>query len=248
MRIIYLLIFTLILPVFVQAQDYDFLNKEWKRLDSKRNIQIDITALEVYLHDGTKVPSSEFMQHFMSVDLMTAFYVDAHGTPKAAVFEVASEEARQAKISTFEKMKGSDFMLNKKAPDFTLKNLEGNSINLQDFKGQYVLLNFWFAACKPCIMEMPELNELVEEFKPKGINFLAIGLDNPERITKFLEQHAFNYELLPNGRRVAHSYGVTSYPTHLLLDPNGKVIFSQEGYFPGLKYTLRKRLKDALGQ
>lgn len=228
------------------AQTYDFLDPKLKRLTSQRGIQINPQALEAYHTNGDKVAKSDVMLYFMKVEFQPAIYADANNQPKVIVFEEASEEAKMAKIKMYENMKSGDFMLKEKAPDFTLVDMDGRELDLKEFRGQYVLLNFWFVGCKPCIMEMPELNELVEEFKPQGINFLAIGLDSPERVKTFLKQHEFNYTLLPNGRNVATNYGVMSYPTHLLLDTEGKVIYSQQGYFPGLKYTLRKRLQDIL--
>ncbi len=240
----------IVLAIFVShvslAQTYDFLSPELKRLTSKKGIQINPQALPAYLHGGEKIAQSEVMLYIMKIEYQPAIYVDANNNPAALVFEEASEEAKAAKIKMYENVKGGDFLMNEKAPNFTTKDLEGNIIDLQDFKGQYVLLNFWFVGCKPCIMEMPELNELVEEFKPQGINFLAIGLDSPERVNKFLESKDFDYTLLPNGRFISKEYGVTSYPTHLLLDREGKVIYSQQGYFSGLKYALRKRLSDAV--
>lgn len=240
---LYLLIFSFTYSI---AQSYDFLNAEWKRLTANRNIQINPLELEVFIYTGEKVEKSEVMNYLAMLEYMPALYIDDKNNPKALVFEKATEEVMQSKIELFESAPGSDFMIKEFAPDFRLNNLEGNQVNLSDLKGEVVLLNFWFVGCKPCIMEMPELNELVEEFESQGVNFLAIGLDNPERISKFLEKHQFSYNLLPNGRRVANQYKISSYPTHLLLDRDGKVIFSQQGYFPGLKYALSKRLNDAL--
>lgn len=242
------LTFLLLFSAISYAQTYDFLSPDLKRLTVKKNIQINPQAMEAYLANGEKISSAEVMNYLMMVEYQPAFYLDSSNNPKAIVFEEASEEAKAAKIAMFEKAPGSDFMVGEIAPDFSLKSLENNNINLKDYEGQLVLLNFWFVGCKPCIMEMPELNEIVADYSAKGITFLAIGLDSPERINKFLETHDFDYTLLPNGRRVAQSYGITSYPTHLLLDKNGKVLFSQKGYFPGLQYALRKRLDDAIAE
>lgn len=247
MKKVLTLTFLLLFSAVSIAQNYDFLDPKLKRLTSQKGIQINPQALDAYHATGEKVAKGDVMLYFMKVEYQPAIYADANNEPKVIVFEEASEEARMAKIKMYENMKSGNFMLKEKAPDFTLKDIDGKEVDLKEFKGQFVLLNFWFVGCKPCIMEMPELNELVEEFQPQGINFLAIGLDSPDRVKSFLKQHEFDYTLLPNGRNVASSYGVSSYPTHLLLDAEGKVIYSQQGYFPGLKYTLRKRLLDILG-
>jgi len=248
MKKILTLTFLVLSSVISFAQTYDFLGSDLKRLTTNRNIQLNPQTLEAYLTNGEKVNPAEVMNYIMKIEFQPVIYVDSNDNPKAIVFEEASEEAKAAKIAMFEKAPGSDFMINQTAPDFTLNSLENKPINLKDYKGQVVLLNFWFVGCKPCIMEMPELNEIVADYASRGITFLAIALDDPERINKFLETHDFDYTLLPNGRQVAMNYGVSSYPTHLLLDRNGKVVFSQKGYFPGLKYALRKRLDDALAK
>ncbi|WP_420388500.1 peroxiredoxin family protein [Roseivirga sp.] len=246
MRKLLTLTFSLLFSVLIQAQTYDFLDPGLKRLTSQKGIQIVPQALDGYYHTGEKIAKEDIMLLFMDIDYQPAIYIDERNEPKVIVFEKASEEAKLAKIRMFENRKSADFMLNEKAPDFTLKDMDGNDVTLDDLKGEVVLLNFWFVGCKPCIMEMPELNELVKEFKPHGVRFLAIGLDNPERVKAFLEKQDFNYTLLPNGRRVAGAYSISSYPTHLLLNEEGKVVFSQIGYFPGLKYALRKRLEEAV--
>lgn len=241
-----ILILTILVNCYSYGQTYAFLNPGLKRLTGQKGIQVTPQALPSFRYDGVKVSKAEVMNYLMKVEYQAAIYVDAQNNPAALVFEMASEEAKAAKIKSFENYKGGDFMLNETAPNFLLRDMDNNLINLKDLKGEYVMLNFWFVGCKPCVMEMPELNELVEEFKSQGIHFLAIGLDNPERVATFLKKQEFDYTLLTNGRLVAGEYGVTSYPTHLFLDKEGKVIFSQQGYFPGLKYALRKRLLDAV--
>ena len=245
-KILFTISLVMILLSNSNAQTYDFLDSNLKRLTSQRSLQINPQTLDAYLFSGERVSKADVMLYLMLVEYQPAIYTDDDNNPKVIVFEKASDEAMAAKIKMYENVPGSDFLLNEKVPDFTLKSLDGNLINLQDYKGQIVLLNFWFVGCKPCIMEMPELNEIVEDYKSQGVNFLAIGLDRPEQVNKFLEKNDFEYTLLPDGRSVARSFGVTTYPTHLLLNREGKVIFSQVGYFPGLKYAIRKRLTDAI--
>lgn len=227
------------------GQSYDFLDPDLKRVTVNRGMRFNPAEIQAFLHTGEKVVNAELTDYLMNVDYVGVLYANDQREPKALVFEKATEKQKTQKIEAFEKYPGGDFKLKETLPNFSLADLEGNQVTLDELKGDYVLLNFWFVGCKPCIMEMPELNEIVEEFEPQGIHFLAIGLDNADRTEAFLEKQPFNYTLLPNGRMVAAALGIRSYPTHLLLDRKGKVIFSQEGYFPGLEYALKKRLRDA---
>ncbi len=247
MKKILTLTLTLVLTFSLSAQTYDFIDSDWRRLGKdERGLSFSPNQVKAFMPSGEAVPFQDVIGYLMNIDYSYGLYVDSENNPVALVFEAATEEEKAAKIKMYENFKGSDFMMKEQAPDFSLKDLEGDEFTLSEFEGEYVMLNFWFVGCKPCIMEIPELNELVEEFESKGIHFVAVGLDNADKTDNFLKtKMPFNYRLLPNGRKVSKLYGVTSYPTHLLLDKKGKVIFSQQGYFPGLKHALRKRLLDA---
>ncbi len=67
-----------------------------------------------------------------------------------------------------------------KAPDFTLDTLSGKSISLSDYKGKKVLLNFWATWCKPCRMEMPDMQELQKEYP--DIAVAAVNFTSSEKI------------------------------------------------------------------
>jgi len=57
------------------------------------------------------------------------------------------------------------------APDFSAVDMNGNSYSLGILKGKVVVINFWFVECKPCVIEMPELNEIVEKYKSEEVVF-----------------------------------------------------------------------------
>lgn len=238
----------LILCISVAAigQEYNFLKKDLKRLSPQEARTARFTlSTPMFYADGEKIPQAEAMKAISSPYFVPALYADT-ASVQAVVLEKASEEAVATRIGIYENMPGSDFMRGKEAPDFMAKDMDGNKVSLNDLKGKVVLLNFWFIGCKPCIMEMPELNEIVEENEGNDIVFLAIGLDSKKSVENFLTKKEFDYQLLPDARFIARQYGVSTYPTHLLLDREGKVVFSQQGYFGGLKYTLKKQIRDQL--
>lgn len=243
-------ILSLLLITLVQlahAQQYAFLEKGLKLLKPKAGTTLDFD-LPMFLHTGTTISQSDFMKYMGDPYLKLSLFGTDEGGIKAYVFEKASEKEAQSKIKRYETMKGGDFMLGEVPANFTTRDLEGNKVQLEDYRGKVVALNFWFIGCKPCVMEMPELNELVEKYEKEDIVFLAIALDKGSSIEKFLKKTAFDYQIIPDGRSVTGEYGIFSYPTHLILDRDGKVVFSQQGYFSGLKYTLDRKIRDLLSE
>lgn len=94
-----------------------------------------------------------------------------------------TEEEYKTRMETFPKPKPSNaFTDGKKLNAFKAVDLKGDLINLYNAKGKIIVLNFWFINCRPCRLEMPELNNLVDSFKNDDIIFAAIGLDQENAI------------------------------------------------------------------
>ncbi|MEP1033273.1 TlpA disulfide reductase family protein [Ekhidna sp.] len=140
------------------------------------------------------------------------------------------------------KMKGKSF------PDFTLTTLDGTSYTKEELKGKILLVNFWFSRCTPCIMEMPEMNEMVSEFKNENIVFLAPTFDDLEKVNKFLGKREFLYEIVPDVKDFCLALNVRSYPTHFVVNRDGvieKVIIGYSSVTVGaLRKSIRKLLKS----
>jgi peroxiredoxin len=118
-------------------------------------------------------------------------------------------------------------MVGKPAPDFDLTDMNGKQYRLRDLKGKVVVLNFWFTACVPCIAEMPELNSIKEKYKDREIVFLGLGRDPAERVKAFLKTHVFDYTLFPDAINTAEAYGISIYPTSIVIDRTGTVHYVQ---------------------
>ena len=113
------------------------------------------------------------------------------------------------------------------APNFTLKNLDGKEINLNQFRGKHVLINFWATWCGPCKIEMPSLEALYERFKDRNFVLLAISNDmfGANIVKPFVKAHKINFTVLLDQRlKVSNAFGVVSLPTTFMIDPQGKII------------------------
>ena len=120
----------------------------------------------------------------------------------------------------------TDTMINSKAPDFTLKDLNGKSISLSSFKGKVVLLNFFATWCPPCRAEMPAFNKLYREKKIRGLEIISVSTDRSiNDIKDFLQKNKVDFPILFDAdRSVSKQYRVFSMPTTFLIDKTGKIV------------------------
>lgn len=116
-------------------------------------------------------------------------------------------------------MEGREF------PDFRFTDLQGNVFSKELAEGKTLVVKTWFIRCKPCIEEMPQLNQLVEEYKEREeVIFLSLSLDPKEELEKFLSEKEFKYPVIANQKAfIEDTLGFSVYPTHLIVAPNGKI-------------------------
>src|SRR5580658_1391577 len=122
---------------------------------------------------------------------------------------------------------GSSQLHGKGAPEFTLTDLSTNQhVNLSDFRGKAVLLNFWATWCAPCKVEIPWFVDLQKQYGPQGLQIVGVAMDdtNAEIILKFAHDMGINYPVLQGTEKVADAYGgMEVLPTTFYLDREGKI-------------------------
>jgi len=116
-----------------------------------------------------------------------------------------------------------------KAPEFTQVSPEGTPIRLTDFKGKYVLLDFWASWCGPCRKENPNVVKLYDRYKSQGFEILGISLDqNRERWLQAIQADKLTWkhtsDLKGWSNEVGKLYEISAIPKTFLLDPNGVII------------------------
>ena len=109
---------------------------------------------------------------------------------------------------------------------FALKDLRGRTVRLSDYKGKVLLINFWATWCPPCLVEMPDLVKLQNEYESQGLQI--VGITCPPMAQKDVESIAqklkINYPILLDTDDVSESYYVTSVlPTTIVVDRDGKI-------------------------
>jgi len=144
--------------------------------------------------------------------------------------------------------KGSIPRVGELAPEFSIPQPDGKTLTLSDYKGKYVLLDFWASWCGPCLRDAPHMRKIQETYGEKNFTLLGVSLDTKKGKWK---SAIARYELdWPHGSdlggwdsQVAKTYGVTSIPHTVLISPEGEILAI------GLRgEQLDKKLKRELGQ
>lgn len=120
----------------------------------------------------------------------------------------------------------------KAAPAFTLKDADGRSVTLADYKGKVVLLNFWATWCGPCKIEIPWFIEFEQKYKDRGFAVVGVAMDEDgwEVIKPYLSKNRVNYRIALGTDMVAQQYGgVESLPTTFVIDKNGRIASTHIG-------------------
>lgn len=106
-----------------------------------------------------------------------------------------------------------------------------DSVSLSQFRGKIIMLDFWIRSCGPCLASFPHLNKLRQKFGANTFELLSINTeDAKDDIARFHKKYKPQYKMLWEGEKLAEYYGVSAYPTIILLDKTGKVLYAEVGF------------------
>ena len=130
------------------------------------------------------------------------------------------------------------------AMNFELPSLAGNKVELEEYKGQVVLLDFWATWCAPCRRAHPHIQSVHEEFKDEGLKVLGINNENERTAREYMNENNYTFTtLLDLNNKVGNDYNVNAIPSVYIIDRQGNISSHLLGYQPESK--LRKALKEA---
>ena len=117
------------------------------------------------------------------------------------------------------------------APDWQLKDLDGQTVKLSDFKGKVVILNFWATWCGPCRAEVPIFKELQEKYAAQGLTVVGVSDDTGvSDVKSYVMQTGINYPVVLGDEKTVADYGgFTAIPTTFVIDRNGNIVTSHQG-------------------
>jgi thiol-disulfide isomerase/thioredoxin len=130
-------------------------------------------------------------------------------------------------------------------PWFRAKDLEGVQVDTRKLDNKILVINFWFITCKPCVAEIPSLNKLADSFAgDTSIVFLAVALDGKEALKRFLQYQPLAYRVLHNGGAAAQRLNIRAYPTNIVVNRQGEVVYHTHASGPIADYWLEKAILD----
>ena len=137
----------------------------------------------------------------------------------------------------------------KPAPNFSLKDADGNAVNLADYRGKVVLVNFWATWCGPCEAEIPWFIEFEKKYKDQGFAVLGVSMDDDgwKSVRPYVASHKINYRIMIGSEVVSQQFGeIESLPTSFVLDRAGRIASNHIGLVDKVDYQneIVKLLED----
>jgi len=139
--------------------------------------------------------------------------------------------ARQSVEDLFRKAGISKSNQGAMAADFSLRDMNGNTVSLSGYRDSLVFLNFWATWCGPCRQEMPSMERLYQELAGQGLAMLAVNQkESGAQVAHFMRTHRLSFPaLLDSDGRVSSAYRVWGLPATYLIDGGGRIIAMQSG-------------------
>jgi cytochrome c biogenesis protein CcmG/thiol:disulfide interchange protein DsbE len=193
---------------------------------------------QLWIDPATHLVRKELFNELTSKEEVTFTAVHIGELPSADAFTY-EPRATKAKNRTEIAQAAPELLVGKTAPNFALRDLDGHVIDLKALRGKPVLLDFWATWCGFCLEELPTIEMLHRGMQDKVAVF-AVDNEEPELPREYLRKYGYTLRSLVDGDNDAvNGYHVDGWPTTVLIDGEGKVVFYTVNFEP-------EKLRDAL--
>lgn len=132
------------------------------------------------------------------------------------------------------------------APPFQLRDQHGNEHSLEDYRGQYVVLDWWGLWCAPCVESLPHIQELHDKYADDdSVSVLLMNVrDDVEKTRAYLREHEYTFTSLDDADGMVEAYGIRAFPSVVLLGPDGIVLHAEAGSSAEVERVLERALAE----
>ncbi|WP_395062513.1 TlpA family protein disulfide reductase [Flavobacterium sp.] len=234
----YIFLFTVLFCLVSYGQEYQFVSKEFLAIDKYKYLDFVQKKAEnkIFNENGSIIPlvkMDSISKNYLKNPYKPIYFGDSINNKSITVIKYLSKEEYKTINDEFQDKQKKDTENRKQLKGRHIENLDltdinGNKFSLESLSGKIIVLNFWFTKCAPCIKEMPDLNDLKEKYKENPIVFFAITYDKKNLVDDFLKKIKLDFTVIPNDRKTINQFGIQFFPTNLVIDSNGKVVYVNE--------------------
>lgn len=213
------------------ADDYEKIMQETLKASKNQNNDAIMQSIlaDIYVELSRYDEAIEIYMKSMELDPLRDTYYKKH---LAEAYNRSGKPDMATQILDSMTTPASQFV-GKPAPTFTLRDLNGIEVKLEDFKGKMIILNFWATWCPYCVREIPYFIELYEKYRDQGLAIIGVSTDRQgiDVVKSYVNHHKINYPILMANLKVQKDYGgVQSIPVTFVIDKEGKIVRHYNGY------------------
>ena len=217
-------------------------------------VEMDTVVMDkkVFLENHLFINPANFLPEFLSRrlyhdgkrnQLTEVFYSNYSFDPVSEPLEPKIPQGYVSKADGLEISESKLLVIGEKAPDFRLKDLKGNWVNLSDFRGKKVLLDFSMIHCGWCKIAIDEFKKSSFSFAENVVPLYINPVDELGKMEKYQSRIGIPFPVLIDAKEVGQAYGVKGYPTFYLIDEKGNIEGVNEGYSDELIQMLNSKIK-----
>ena len=162
------------------------------------------------------------------------------------------DELETSRTNTLRRGETLSKLIGRPSQPWTTTDLDGNPRTLEDYRGRIVVLDFWYRGCGWCITAMPQIKQLVDDFRDQPVIVLGMNHDaKVENARVVVDKLKLNYVSLRDGEdesAISKKYSIGGWPTLVILDGDGVIRHFHVGYTPTMRKQLGERIRELLAE